>query len=130
MPCPEWETRRGEVSWRSSKWTVKAPCQKQPDSPCKAEFHLLESRSMLPPGDAPASDHEDLDLLIIGGGIGGVICLKYALDAGLRALVLEREAGVGGIWRSLPAWQEIQSSKEEWTLGDIPIAGADQASIL
>lgn len=85
---------------------------------------------MLPPGDAPASDHEGLDLLIIGGGIGGVICLKYALDAGLRALVLEREAGVGGIWRSLPAWQEIQSSKEEWTLGDIPIAGADQASIL
>jgi len=85
---------------------------------------------MLPSGDAPASDHEGLDLIIIGGGIGGVICLKYALDAGLRALVLEREAGVGGIWRSLPAWQEIQSSKEEWTLEDIPIAGEDQASIL
>ncbi|HET6331549.1 MAG TPA: NAD(P)-binding domain-containing protein [Holophagaceae bacterium] len=76
------------------------------------------------------SDHEGLDLIIVGGGIGGVICLKYALDAGLRVLLLEREAGVGGIWRSLPAWQGIQSSKEEWTLGDIPIAGADQASIL
>ncbi len=72
----------------------------------------------------------DLDLIIVGGGIGGVIALKYALDAGLRAVLLEREAGVGGIWRSLPAWQEIQSSKEEWTLGDLPIAGEDQASIL
>ena len=85
---------------------------------------------MLPTGDDSARDHEGLDLLIIGGGIGGMICLKYALDAGLRARVLEREAGVGGIWRSLPAWQEIQSSKEEWALGDIPITGEDQASIL
>lgn len=70
------------------------------------------------------------DLIIIGGGLGGVICLKYALDAGLRALLLEREAGVGGLWRSLPSWQDIQFRKEEWTLGDLPIAGEDQGSIL
>lgn len=78
----------------------------------------------------PLGPQDDLDLLIIGGGIGGVICLKYALEAGLRSIVVEKQAGVGGLWRALPAWQEIQSSKEEWTLGDLPIAGVDQASIL
>jgi len=72
----------------------------------------------------------DLDLLIVGGGIGGVICLKYAKDAGLRAVLLERRERVGGIWRDLPSWQDIQFRKEDWTLGDLPLAGEDQASIL
>lgn len=71
-----------------------------------------------------------LDLLIVGGGIGGVISLKYARDAGLATLLLERQEGVGGIWRALPAWQDIQFRKEDWTLGDLPIAGEDQASIV
>jgi cation diffusion facilitator CzcD-associated flavoprotein CzcO len=70
------------------------------------------------------------DLIIVGGGIGGVISLKYALDAGLRTVLFEKEAGVGGLWRHLPAWQDIQFSKEEWALGDLPIAGEDQASVL
>jgi cation diffusion facilitator CzcD-associated flavoprotein CzcO len=70
------------------------------------------------------------DLLIIGGGIGGVISLKYAKDVGLNALLLERQGGVGGIWRRLPAWQDIQFRRVDWTLGDIPIEGEGQASIL
>lgn len=69
------------------------------------------------------------DLVIVGGGIGGVISLKYAIDAGLDALVLEREDRVGGLWRDLPSWQDIQFRKEDWTLGDLPIAGEDQTSI-
>lgn len=73
---------------------------------------------------------ETLDVLIIGGGIGGVIGLYYARRAGLTALVLEKEAAVGGLWRELPAWQDIQIAPLDWTLGDLPIAGADQASIL
>jgi cation diffusion facilitator CzcD-associated flavoprotein CzcO len=75
------------------------------------------------------NDLERLDLIIIGGGIGGVICLKYAKDAGLNAVLLERSCAVGGIWRDLPAWQDIQFPKEDWTLGSVPIAGEDQASI-
>ncbi|MBE0625994.1 MAG: NAD(P)/FAD-dependent oxidoreductase [Burkholderiales bacterium] len=75
------------------------------------------------------NDLERLDLVIIGGGIGGVICLKYAKDAGLHAVLIERSGAVGGIWRDLPAWQDIQFPKEDWTLGDLPIAGEDQASI-
>ncbi|MGA7750948.1 MAG: NAD(P)-binding domain-containing protein [Gallionella sp.] len=34
------------------------------------------------------------------------------------------------LWRDLPAWQDIQFRKEDWTLGDLPIAGEDQSSIL
>lgn len=79
--------------------------------------------------DDPAPD-EPLDLIIVGGGIGGVICLKYALDAGLEVLLLEREDRVGGLWRDLPEWQDIQFRKEEWALGDLPIEGEKQPSIL
>jgi cation diffusion facilitator CzcD-associated flavoprotein CzcO len=70
------------------------------------------------------------DLIIVGGGIGGIISLKYAQDAGLDAILLEKGDAVGGLWRDLPAWQDLQICKEDWTLGDLPIAGEDQASVL
>lgn len=70
------------------------------------------------------------DLIIVGGGIGGIISLKYAKDAGLDAILLEKGDTLGGLWRDLPAWQDLQIRKEDWTLGDLPIAGEDQASVL
>jgi pyridine nucleotide-disulfide oxidoreductase len=70
-----------------------------------------------------------LDLIIVGGGIGGVISLYYAKRAGLKVLLLEKESAVGGLWRKVPVWQDIQISPLDWTLGDLPIAGAKQASI-
>jgi thioredoxin reductase len=73
---------------------------------------------------------EGLDLVIVGGGVGGVICLKYARDAGLRTRLLERGERVGGLWRDLPPWQDIQFPREDWTLGDLPLSGEDQPSIL
>ena len=76
-----------------------------------------------------ASNAEPLDLLIIGAGIGGVIALHYARKAGLYVLLLERQSVVGGLWAELPAWQDIQFGRHDWTLGDLPIAGEDQASI-
>lgn len=36
---------------------------------------------------------------------------------------------VGGLWAELPAWQDIQFGRHDWTLGDLLIAGEDQASI-
>ena len=72
----------------------------------------------------------DLDLLIVGGGIGGVICLKYAKDAGLNALLVERRERIGGLWRDLPSWQDIQFRKEDWTLGDLPLSEEKQPGIL
>ncbi|CAG9273752.1 NAD(P)-binding domain-containing protein [Paraburkholderia unamae] len=76
------------------------------------------------------STGSDLDLVIVGGGIGGVICLKYAKDAGLKTLVLERRERVGGLWRDLPSWQDIQFRKEDWTLGDVPLSEERQPGIL
>ena len=70
------------------------------------------------------------DQIIVGGGIGGIISLKYAKDAGLDAILLEKGDAVGGLWRDLPAWQDLQIRKEDWTLGDLLIAGEDQASVL
>lgn len=71
-----------------------------------------------------------LDLIIVGGGIGGLIGLKYAVDTGLAVRLLEREPAVGGLWRKLPPWQDIQFRREDWTLGDLPMGGEDQASVL
>ncbi|MGF6722144.1 cation diffusion facilitator CzcD-associated flavoprotein CzcO [Paraburkholderia sp. GAS41] len=51
----------------------------------------------------------DLDLVVVGGGI----CLKYAKDAGLKTVLLERRERIGGLWRDLPAWQYIQFRKED-----------------
>lgn len=77
-----------------------------------------------------AADDSLLDVAIIGGGLAGVIALHYARRAGLAAAVLERQSGVGGLWRQLPAWQDIQISPADWTLGDLPLHGATQPHIL
>ena len=72
----------------------------------------------------------DLDVAIVGAGIGGVIALHYARRAGLRARVFDAQPGVGGLWRQLPAWQDIQIAAADWTLGDLPLAGTFQPEIL
>lgn len=76
------------------------------------------------------SQHKELDLAIIGGGLAGLIHLHYARKAGLNALVVEGRSGVGGLWRELPAWQDIQICLADWTAGDIPVAGPAQPQIL
>ena len=75
-------------------------------------------------------DETPLDLAIIGGGLAGLIHLHYARRAGLRALVLERESGVGGLWRRLPAWQDLQVSPADFALGDLALAGPMQPQVL
>src|SRR5665213_387305 len=76
------------------------------------------------------ADPDQMDVAIVGGGPGGVIALYYARQAGLKAVLLEKQDAVGGLWARLPAWQDIQNRAEDWTLGDLPIAGVDQPSIL
>ncbi len=72
---------------------------------------------------------DEFDLIIIGGGPGGIISLHYALQAGLRAIVIEQAPVVGGLWTRLPAWQDIQNRAEDWTLGDLPIVDEYQPSV-
>jgi hypothetical protein len=64
-----------------------------------------------------------LDLAIVGAGIAGIIHLHYARQAGLDAQVLEAREGLGGLWRVLPAWQDIQLSTADWAIGELPLAG-------
>ena len=75
-------------------------------------------------------DETPLDLAIIGGGLAGLIHLHYARRAGLKALVLERESGVGGLWRRLPAWQDLQVSPADFVVGDLALAGPMQPQVL
>lgn len=75
-------------------------------------------------------DQPLLDVAIIGGGLAGLIHLTYARHAGLSGLVLERSHAVGGLWRDLPAWQDIQISTADWTVGDMPISGTGQPQVL
>ncbi|MBN8510030.1 MAG: NAD(P)-binding protein, partial [Burkholderiales bacterium] len=62
------------------------------------------------------SDARPIDLAIVGAGIAGLIHLHYARAAGLDALVLEAGPRLGGLWRVLPAWQDIQFSPVEWAI--------------
>jgi len=71
-----------------------------------------------------------LDVAIVGAGIVCVIHLHYARQAGLDALVLEARSGIGGLWRELPAWQDIQISAADWAIGDLPLAGPLAPQIL
>ena len=71
-----------------------------------------------------------LDVAIIGGGLAGLVHLHYAKQAGLDVLILESQGGVGGLWRWLPAWQDIQICPVDWTAGDLPIDGPAQPHIL
>jgi len=76
-----------------------------------------------------SADHL-FDVAIVGAGLAGVVALTCARRAGLDAIVLERQGGVGGLWRQLPAWQDIQIGLADWTLGDLPLHGATQPHIL
>ncbi len=40
----------------------------------------------------------DMDVCIIGGGWSGIYAGKYALENGLRPIVLERRSDIGGVW--------------------------------
>ncbi len=71
-----------------------------------------------------------LDVAIVGAGIAGLIHLHYAREAGLAAFVLEAKPSLGGLWRELPAWQDIQISAADWAIGNLPLAGPLQPQIL
>ncbi|EFQ34605.1 HK97 family phage prohead protease [Colletotrichum graminicola M1.001] len=47
----------------------------------------------------PYADNLDVDVLIVGGGFGGVFMLKTLREMGLRAIIYEAGTNLGGTWR-------------------------------
>jgi hypothetical protein len=72
---------------------------------------------------------EPYDAIIVGAGLCGLIFLKYAIEGGLRCLVLEKRDDVGGLWSWLPAWQDIQNRREDFSVDGVPLRGMTQPSI-
>lgn len=73
---------------------------------------------------------EPYDAIVIGAGICGVVFLKYAREQGLRCIALEKQDDVGGLWKWLPAWQDIQNRKEDFAINDVPLGGPKQPDVL
>ena len=69
------------------------------------------------------------DAIIIGAGISGVTFLKYARDKGLNCLVLEKQNGVGGLWKRLPSWQDIQNRTVDFAINGVSIYGEKQSDV-
>jgi cation diffusion facilitator CzcD-associated flavoprotein CzcO len=72
----------------------------------------------------------DFDVVIIGGGPDGRTAPAYVRMADLTAVLHKKRHVLGGLWSQQPSCQDIQNREEDWTLGDTPIAGVDQTSIL
>lgn len=85
---------------------------------------------LLPDNGCGMNAPPTLDVAIVGAGLAGLIHLHFARRAGLHARVFDAQPAVGGLWRWLPAWQDIQISPVDWTVGDVPVAGAMQPDIL
>lgn len=73
---------------------------------------------------------QTLDLAIIGAGVAGLTMARFAKKAGLSALVFDKADQTGGLWATLPSWQDIQFRALDWSVNDLPINGVMQGDIL
>jgi len=66
------------------------------------------------------------DVIIVGGGWGGICMMKHCLDEGLHAIVLEKSGDYGGVWNptntpSVLANTYSVTSKHYLSMSDFPI---------
>lgn len=48
--------------------------------------------------EGPYADNLDIDVLVIGGGFGGVYCLYELRKLGLKTVLYDAGTGYGGTW--------------------------------
>lgn len=68
----------------------------------------------------PAQMRPSYDVIIIGGGHNGLVCGAYLAGAGLRTLILERRALVGGACVTEEPWPGFRVSTTSYTLSLFP----------
>ena len=71
--------------------------------------------------DAPSSEANPLDLIIVGAGFAGLYALQRALNSNRSAVVLERGGDVGGTWywnRYPGARCDVQSMEYSYSFDD------------
>src|SRR4051794_37024252 len=45
------------------------------------------------------AEHLEADAVVVGAGLGGIYAIHKLREMGLKVIGLERDPGVGGIWR-------------------------------
>ena len=70
------------------------------------------------------------DVVIIGAGISGLSAAARCTQCRLQTLVLEKSRSMGGLWRDLPDWQDIQLPMEDWAIAGTKIEGVMRDHIL
>ena len=58
-----------------------------------------------------------IDAIVIGAGPAGVVTLRNLLKDRLKAIAIERQSGVGGLWIDhTPAYSSLQVLRADWAL--------------
>ena len=52
-------------------------------------------------GVSPKMKAEETEMVIVGGGICGILAAKQCHDRGMKYVVIEKEAKLGGVWHTM-----------------------------
>jgi cation diffusion facilitator CzcD-associated flavoprotein CzcO len=52
-------------------------------------------------GVSPKMKGEETEMVIVGGGICGILAAKQCHDRGMKYVVIEKEAKLGGVWHTM-----------------------------
>ena len=50
---------------------------------------------------SPKAKVDEVEMVIVGGGICGILAAKQCHDRGMKYVVIEREAKLGGVWHTM-----------------------------
>lgn len=78
----------------------------------------LPNATPIPPMDAPDAWDDEVDVVVVGMGGGGIAASLYAAEAGLKVIAVEKEGTIGGAtkhacgWFTLPGGSQAQNEMQ------------------